>query len=153
MCPQILEEVKALIRQFEGLQLSAYKCPAGIWTIGYGHTGADILPGQTISQKQADDLLNSDINRCSAQLLRLLREQRPSVQLSDPRQAALVSFIFNLGIASLRRSTLLKRILANPDDPRIASEFLRWSYANGRQLPGLLRRRQREAALYFSNPL
>lgn len=133
-----------LIKKFEGCKLTAYKCPAGIWTIGYGHT-RNVHKGEVITQQQADELLKQDL---------LVYEEGINVMKLNINQNqfdSLVSFAFNLGLGALQKSTLLKRIKVNPNDPKIKDEFLRWSYAGGKQLKGLLLRRQAECDLYFNN--
>ena len=133
-----------LIRQFEGLRLTAYRCPSGIWTIGYGHTSG-VKPGDTITPSQADEYLLQDIQPIEAYLNNL----RPSPNLTQNQFDALTSLIFNIGIPAFSHSTLLKLIKANPDDSAITDQFLRWIYSDGKPLPGLQRRRTEEAKLYF----
>lgn len=137
------EKAYSLIRQFEGLRLTAYKCPAGVWTIGYGHTSG-VVPGMTITKEQAEEFLRQDI--ASA-------ENIVSVECLSLRQYqfdAMVSFVFNVGSGNFRKSTLLKKIKANPDDNSIMDEFLRWVYSKGVVLSGLQKRRLAEMRLYFS---
>ena len=131
-----------LIRQFEGLRLTAYRCPSGIWTIGYGHT-SNVHKGDTITQSQADEYLRQDIEPIEAYL------NNQQLNISQNQFDALTSLIFNIGIPAFSRSTLLKLIKANPDDPAITAQFLRWIYSDGKPLPGLQRRRTEEAKLYF----
>lgn len=133
-----------LIRQFEGLRLTAYRCPSGIWTIGYGHT-TGVKPGDAITQSQADEYLLQDIQPIEAYLNSL----HPSPNLTQNQFDALTSLIFNIGIPAFSHSTLLKLIKANPDAPAITAQFLRWIYSDGKPLPGLQRRRTEEAKLYF----
>ena len=137
-----------IIKKWESLKLEAYICPAGRWTIGYGHTGADVCCGKTITEQEAEELLIKDIKPCE-NFLNL------SVNL-DIRQSqfdALCSLMFNIGRGNFERSTLLAKLRKKPDDLTIHDEFLRWKYATmgGRKmvLPGLLNRRREEAALYF----
>ncbi|MGR2664258.1 lysozyme [Chromobacterium haemolyticum] len=132
-----------LIKSFEGLKLVAYKCPAGIWTIGYGHTGPDVTPGQVITQAQADALLARDLERFEAGVSRLV-----SVQLNQNQFDALVSFAYNLGLGALQGSTLL-RLLNAGDYAGAAAQFPRWNKASGKELPGLTRRRAAEQALFL----
>lgn len=132
-----------LIKSFEGLKLVAYKCPAGIWTNGYGHTGPDVTPGQVITQAQADALLARDLERFEAGVSRLV-----SVQLTQNQFDALVCFSFNLGLGALQGSTLL-RLLNAGDYAGAAAQFPRWNKAGGKELPGLTRRRSAEQALFM----
>lgn len=131
-----------LIAAHEGLRLEAYKCPAGVYTIGYGHTRT-ARPGMVITKQQAEELLKDDLitaeNAVNNQNLKLTQNQFD----------ALVSFVFNVGSGNFRTSTLLRKVKANADDPSIADEFKRWNKASGRVLFGLVRRREEEAHLYF----
>lgn len=133
-----------LIKKFEGCKLTAYKCPAGIWTIGYGHT-RNVHKGEVITQQQADELLKQDLLVYEAGINVM------KLNINQNQFDSLVSFAFNLGLGALQKSTLLKRIKVNPNDTKIKDEFLRWSYAGGKQLKGLLLRRQAECDLYFNN--
>ena len=133
-----------LIKKFEGCKLTAYKCPAGIWTIGYGHT-RNVHKGEIIIQQQADELLKQDLLVYEAGINVM------KLNINQNQYDSLVSFAFNLGLGALQKSTLLKRIKVNPNDTKIKDEFLRWSYAGGKQLKGLLLRRQAECDLYFNN--
>lgn len=131
-----------LIRRYEGLRLTAYLCPAGVWTIGYGHTG-DVQPGQTITRERADELLRADLRNAEGAVSRLIR-----VPLSDNEFSALVSFAFNCGIGALEGSTL-RRHLNGGLRLAAAGEFWRWCYGGGRRLEGLVRRRADERALFL----
>ncbi len=137
------EKAYSLIRRFEGLRLTAYRCPAGVWTIGYGHT-SNVTERMTISIGHAEEFLKQDIetaeNIVNAECLNLRQCQFD----------ALASFVFNVGGGNFRKSTLLKKVKANPDDNSIMDEFLRWVYAKGVVLPGLQKRRLAEMRLYFS---
>ena len=134
----------ALIKEFEGLRLKAYKCPGGVWTIGYGHT-AGVKPGMVISEAQAEEYLMADLI-ASEKYLNDLR-----LAINQNQFDALISFIYNVGTGNFSRSTLLRKVRANPQDNPIMDEFLRWVYSKGRVLPGLQRRRLAEMKLYFSN--
>lgn len=131
-----------LIKKYEGLRLTAYKCPAGVWTIGYGHTKG-VKEGQKITNSQAEELLKED--------LRVFENgvNKWNLQINQYQFDALVSFAFNLGLANLGKSTLLKKVQANPQDKTIKDEFLKWVNAGGRKLEGLVRRRNEEAEMYF----
>lgn len=135
----------ALIQRFEGLRLAAYRCPAGVWTIGWGHTDG-VGEGDSVTRAEADALLRRDVGRLAARVRELTRPR----ELTANQMAALVSFSYNVGAGNFGRSTLRRMILANPDDPRIAAEFARWRFAGGRELPGLVARRAAEAELYFA---
>jgi len=132
-----------LIKQFEGCRLKAYLCPAGVWTIGYGHTGG-VNKGDVITEDDADDLLRADLVRFERSVLRLVR-----VPLSQGQFDALVSFAFNLGGGALQRSTLRQK-LNRGDYEGAAEQFMKWTRAGGRVLAGLVRRRQAEYELFVS---
>ena len=137
------EKAYSLVRQFEGLRLTVYRCPAGVWTIGYGHTFG-VVPGMAITKGQAEEFLRQDIKAV---------ENVVNAECANLRQCqfdALVSFVFNVGGGNFHKSTLLKKIKLNPDDNSIMDEFLRWVYANGVVLSGLQKRRLAEMKLYFS---
>ena len=133
----------ALIREFEGCRLQSYRCSAGVWTIGYGHTGKDIKEGMTITQQQADDWLVVDCNR----VLQMLRDTL-RVPIRQNQLDALVSLGFNIGTEALRKSTLMSLVNRNPDDMNIPEQFDRWVYAGGKVVNGLVRRRKAEGRLY-----
>lgn len=135
-----------LIKQFEGLRLEAYLCPAGIWTIGYGHTSG-VSPNSFITIQEADEYLHRDVATIEMQLNKL------NLSLRQCQWDAIVSFVFNVGIGNFKASTLLAKIRINPDDNSIMDEFLRWVYANGKVMRGLQKRRLAEMKLYFSDKL
>ena len=133
-----------LVKSFEGLKLRAYLCPAKVWTIGFGSTGPHVTPGKVITEAQANDLLQDDLDRFEKAVTRLV-----TVPLTQNQYDALVSFAFNVGISALERSTLLKRVNAKLFD-QARAEFSKWNRAGGRPLAGLTRRRAAEAALFGS---
>lgn len=130
-----------LIKKFEGCKLKAYKCPAGIWTIGYGSTGPHVEEGKVITQQVADNLLFEDVERFERQIDSL------KLPLKQNQFDALVSFSFNLGFGSLLKSTLLKKIKAG-DFKQAKLEFLKWNKAGGKELAGLTKRREAESKLF-----
>lgn len=132
-----------LIKEHEGFSSRGYLCPAGKWTIGYGHTGG-VKSGDVISKWQAEELLRKDVLTAE----RALNRQR--LPLSQNQFDALVSFTFNVGVGNFQKSTLLRKVRVNVNDPSIAVEFKKWVYGGGKVLPGLVKRRQAEAGLYFS---
>lgn len=132
----------ALIAAHEGLKLKAYLCPAGVPTIGYGHTKG-VRMGDTITPDQADKFLRED----SADAEKAVNAQ--NLKINQNQYDALVSFTFNVGVGNFGKSTLLKKVKANADDPAIRNEFARWNKGGGKVLPGLTRRRKEEADLYF----
>jgi lysozyme len=137
-----------IIRKFEGLKLQAYLCPANVWTIGYGSTffenGSKVQQGDKITLERADRLLFDMVNRFETGVKGVVKSNININQLG-----ALTSFAFNVGIGALQKSTLLKKVNANPNDPTIRNEFMRWTRAGGKVLNGLVRRREAESALYF----
>ena len=139
-----------LIKRFEGLELKSYKCPAGIPTIGYGNTyypsGSKVkLTDPAITKEKAEELLKFLLGSYEKSVDSFCRDD-----ISQNQFDALVSFAYNCGVNSLKSSTLLKKVNANPNDPTIKAEFLKWNKASGRVLAGLTKRRQAEADLYFS---
>lgn len=138
---------KDLIKRFEGCKLKAYKCPAGVWTIGYGNTfyedGTKVKEGDVITQERADELFDIIINDFARMTDALVKSD-----VTENNFAAIVSFTFNVGTGNLKKSTLLKKINANPKDPSIRAEFMKWTRANNVVLKGLVRRREAEAKLY-----
>lgn len=138
-----------IIREFESLELKAYLCPAGVWTIGWGHTGPDVKPGMEITEARAEQLLRMDLDRFEAAV------QKLAPVATDNQFSAMVSFAFNVGedidddriAEGLGDSTLLKKHNAG-DFAGAAREFAKWNKAKGKVLAGLARRRAMEAALY-----
>ena len=130
------------IIEFEGCKLTAYKCPAGVWTIGVGHTKG-VKQGQTITKAQAMSLLKGDLLPCENYVNNL------GVCKTQGEFDALVDFTFNLGTAALGRSTLLKYIRAKKPEQYIREEFAKWVNSKGMRLKGLVIRRQWEADRYF----
>ncbi|MGC5777597.1 lysozyme [Methylobacterium sp. NFXW15] len=132
-----------LIRQFEGCELHAYKCPAGVLTIGYGHTGNDVTPGLTITAQRAVELLQLDLARFERAVAAALR-----VPVTANQFSALVSLAYNIGAAALSKSTLIRRLNAGKTQ-EAADQFVVWNKAGGRVLAGLTRRREAERALFL----
>lgn len=137
------------IKKFEGLKLKAYKCPAGLWTIGYGNTffenGTRVVEGDKITIDRADQLLFFVVNKFEAEVKKLVTSA-----INENQLGALTSFAFNAGSGNLAKSTLLKKVNKNPNDPTIRDEFMRWTKAGGQVLRGLVTRRAAEADLYFT---
>jgi len=129
-----------LIKRFEGLKLKPYLCPAGIASIGYGHTYLVNINDPAITEEEADRLLAQDLKLYEKPVSEMVK-----VPINQNQFDALVSFAFNLGTAALRGSTLLKKL--NAGQP-CAAEFDRWIFAAGKALPGLVRRRAAERRLF-----
>lgn len=136
----------ALIKAHEGLRLTAYTDPVGVWTIGYGHTTAAGPPkverGMKITDAGADAILRQDLAKFEGYVSSAVK-----VPLNQNEFDALVSWTFNLGPGNLRSSTLLKKLNAG-DRAGAADEFLKWTKAGGKTLPGLVKRREAERALF-----
>ena len=130
-----------LIKHFEGLELEAYKCPAGVWTIGYGHT-KDVQEGDTWSESHADHMLEVEMEEYENYIHDLV-----TCPLSQNQFDALVSWVYNLGSSNLQASTLLKRLNAG-DYPDVPNQIKRWNKAGGKVLEGLVRRREAEASMF-----
>jgi lysozyme len=132
----------ALIKSFEGLRLEAYRCAAGVLTIGWGSTGPHVKEGMTITLEEAETLLKTDLARFE----RGVEAMAPVA--TDNQFAAMVSLSFNIGLDAFRKSSVLKR--HNRGDHKGAADaFLMWTKAAGRTLPGLVKRRSAERSLYM----
>jgi lysozyme len=142
---KLSEAGKKLIKGFEGLRLIAYQCSAGVWTIGYGHTGG-VEQGNAITQARADLLFDDDIVRFENAVNMHLQN------LNQNQFDALVSLCYNIGEGQkgFAGSTLLKRAKVNPNDPLIRGEFMKWCNAGGKYNEGLHKRRTKEAKFYFN---
>jgi len=141
---KISQEGLDLIKGFEGLRAEAYLCPAGVWTIGYGHT-KEVKQGDTITQDEAGDLLMQDLGFAE----KAVREN-VKIPLTQNQYDALVSFVYNVGINAFEKSTLLRK-LNSGDYSGTSKEFDRWIYASGKRLKGLENRRAKEGELFLSN--
>lgn len=138
-----------LIKQFEGYKDKAYLCPAGVATIGYGSTmwndGRRVQMGDKITKEGAELLLHWELNNKAVALYGL--------NVNQNQADAILSFVFNLGIGAFQKSTLIKKIRLNPNDPTIRDEFMKWNKARvgGKliELKGLTRRRTAESNLYY----
>jgi lysozyme len=135
-----------LIKQFEGTRLQSYVCPAGILTIGVGHTSAagppKVLPNMTITYQEANEILARDLIKYESAVDRLVQ-----VPLTQNQFDALVSFTFNVGEGALAKSTLLKK-LNSGNYAAVPGELMKWTKGGGKELPGLVRRRRAEAAMW-----
>ena len=135
-----------LIKQFEGCHLAAYKCPAGKWTIGYGHTKG-VSAGDKITRSQAESYLRADLATFEKGV-----EKAVKVKLNQYQFDALISFTFNCGLGAFKSSTLLKKLNAG-DYKGAGAELLKWNKSNGRVLAGLTRRRKAEKVLFDKIPV
>jgi len=134
----------ALLKKFEGCKLKAYYCPAGVCTIGYGHTSAagapQVVDGMTITQAQAEDILKRDIVKYEVAVMDLVK-----VKLTQNQFDVLVDFAYNAGVGNLKSSTMLKKINSGDLDA-VPAELMKWTKGGGKVLPGLVRRRQAAGA-------
>lgn len=142
-----------LIKRHEGFRAKAYMCPAGVWTIGYGHTRG-VKSGDVIDKAQGERFLIQDVQIAEREV------NSHGLAFNQNQFDALVSFVFNIGVgrdkdhprgpAGFKGSTLLRKLKVNTNDPTISYEFSRWKHGGGKVLPGLVKRRKEEAELYFN---
>jgi len=136
-----------LTENFEGLRLTAYPDPAthgDPWTIGYGHTGAEVHQGMTITQEQAEEFLMQDVQKAVQTV-----NSKVHTDLTQNEFDALVDFVFNVGAGNFAGSTLLRKINAG-DMEGAALEFEKWTHADGKVMAGLIKRRHAEAVLFLN---
>lgn len=138
----------AIVKHFEGLYLRTYRCPAGVPTLGYGATGPDIKMGMVWTKEQAEARLAEDMEKFEAAVTDLVK-----IVMTADMFSSLVSFAYNVGAGALSKSTLLRR-LNQGRRAEASEEFGRWTKASvgGKMvdLPGLVRRRRAESALFLS---
>jgi lysozyme len=139
----------SIIKKYEGLKLNAYICPAGVPTIGFGSTfypdGRRVKLGDKITITEAESILLHDIKRFEKEVRTGVK-----IEITNNQLSALISFVYNVGASAFRKSTLLRKVNANPTDLTIHNEFMRWTRAGGKVLPGLVKRRAEESKLYFT---
>lgn len=139
----VTEDGLRLIRRFEGFSAVPYLCPAGYLTVGYGHVVKNPEAfRQPITEDEATEILALDIQNAEKAVLRLI-----TVPLTNGQFDALVSFTFNLGSGALQRSTLRRKV-NRENHAEVPAEFLRWVWAGGRKLKGLVNRREAESLMY-----
>jgi lysozyme len=137
----ISQEGISLIKKFEGCELEAYKCAAGVWTIGYGHT-KDVTEGMEITQAEAETMLKDELlDYCN------YVDMYVQVPLEQNQFDALVSWTYNLGPTNLKSSTMLK-VLNTGKYEDVPEQIKRWNKANGKMLDGLIRRREAESLMF-----
>ncbi len=143
---QVSAEGLNLIKRFEGLRTTSYRCPAGVWTIGYGHTSMAgppaVTSGMAISEVEASAILQRDVETFAREVEACL-----GVRLNDSQFSALVSFAYNVGIGNFKKSSVLAAINAG-DFAAVPRRLQLWVKAAGRRLPGLVKRRAAEAELF-----
>lgn len=135
-----------IIKKYEGFSSQAYKCPAGVWTVGWGHTGRDINKDTILTREEAELMLKKDVANLQEQILFLL-DDKPTANELD----ALTSLCYNVGLGAFKKSRLLKRINLKENGELISKEWIEFNKVNGKVVKGLLRRRAEEICLYFTN--
>ena len=138
---KISQEGIALIKKFEGCELEAYKCPAGVWTIGYGHT-KDVKEGDRINKDEANYLLEEEMIEYEGYINDIVE-----VPLEQNQFDALTSWVYNLGSSNLMSSTMLTLLNEGKYD-EVPQQIKRWNKAGGKVLDGLVLRREAEALLF-----
>lgn len=131
-----------LTEQFEHCRLTSYQDVKGVWTIGWGHTGPEVRPGLNVTQQQADEWLQDDINWANNVVNSLVH-----ASLTQGEHDALVDFVYNVGSGNFAHSTLLKLLNSGQMD-LAAAEFEKWDLAGGKVVAGLLRRREAEKQMF-----
>lgn len=139
-----------LIKKFEGFSAKPYICPAGVPTIGYGATyytnGTKVtMSDESISEEWAEQLLSNMVHTYEKGVISLVIPKITQNQFD-----ALVSFAYNVGVTNFRKSTLLRLINKDPNNPEIATQFMKWVRGGGKVINGLIKRRQIESKLYFT---
>lgn len=145
MARRINERGLDLVKSFEGLRLDAYRCAAGVLTIGWGSTGPHVKEGMTITLDEAETLLKSDLARFERGVDALLGPA------TSDQFSACVSLAFNIGLNAFAGSTVLKRHKKG-NHAGAADAFMLWIKAKGNVLKGLVRRREAERKLYLGLP-
>jgi len=144
-----VEGIDALLKKFEGCKLKAYRCPAGILTIGYGHTSAagepEVTPDATITKAQALEILHRDLRAFEAGVEKLVK-----VDLTQNQFDVLVDFAYNAGVGNLAKSGVLRAVNAGKPE-QVPAELMKWNKGGGKVLAGLVRRRQAEGAWWTND--
>jgi len=135
----------ALTKGFEGLRLTAYKDCAGVLTIGYGHTGPDVVAGLVIDEARAEELLRDDLREAVDYVNRAV-----TAAITQNQFDALVDFCFNVGCGAFEKSTLLRKVNA-ADFAGASAQFALWVHAGGEVVAGLVRRRKMEAEMFLNH--
>jgi lysozyme len=145
---KVNEEGYALIKKFEGCRLKAYKCPANVWTIGFGNTfyenGDRVKEGDVITQQRADELAKFIIDQFAVSITPFILKP-----LNENQFSACVSLAYNIGTGGFKRSSVFKKLNVNPNDVTIADSFRLWNKGGGKVLAGLVKRREAEIQLYL----
>ena len=141
---QAAQKLAGLIRQFEGCRLKAYKCPAGVWTCGWGSTGPDVTEATAWTQAEADKRMEADATKFLNGILKL----SPILKAHPNKLAAVADFAYNVGIGAYGKSTLRKMVDSEQWEAAVV-EFRKWTKGGGKVLPGLVKRREAEVALFL----
>jgi len=145
---KVNEEGYSLIKKFEGCRLKAYKCPANVWTIGFGNTfyenGDKVKEGNVITQQRADELAKFIIDQFAMSITPFILQP-----LNENQFSACVSLAYNIGTGGFKRSSVFNKLNVKPTDATIADSFRLWNKGGGVVLKGLVRRREAEIQLYF----
>lgn len=136
------KELIEKLKEFEGFRSKAYLCPAGVWTIGYGHTSG-VRCGDIVTEESAEELLRSDLEKVYP-FVRKCRQDFNQHQFD-----ALCSFVFNIGVGKFKISTLYKVLRKDKDSEEVGNQIRRWVYCKGKVLDGLVKRRDWEARYYY----
>ena len=143
---QASDKAISLIKKHEGCKLTAYKCPAGVWTIGYGWTEG-VKEHDKITQAHADELLARGLARYESAVWESIRYAKPKTRQNE--FDAMISLVYNIGIGAFSRSSVLRNHLIG-ETTQAANSFRLWNKANGEVLPGLVKRREDERHLYLA---
>lgn len=135
--------IEFLIKEEGGIKLKAYKCQAGIWTIGVGHTGKDVKEGKEITKEKAIELLKGDLRRFENVVNKSIK-----YPIEQHKFDALLSLAFNIGCAAFSNSTVVKKINMGAKMCEVEEAWKMWRKGGGKVLPILVRRREREVKMY-----
>ena len=141
------EKAVELIKVSEGFEGTAYKCPAGVWTYGYGWTHG-VKEGDTITEEKASELVEQEVMKIAGQVKTVLGDD-VFAKLTENQVCALIDFVYNLGLGNFKDSTLCKMIKGG-QIMEAGNQFERWVKAGGQVLPGLVKRREAEKELWYA---
>lgn len=141
---QISEKGVELVAKYEGCRLEAYKCPAGVWTIGYGHTAGVNQGDKLASQEAAKELLRKDLAKYSGYVNNCVEKGQITFMLTQNMFDALTSFCYNCGAGNLQK------LVTGRSAAEVAEKIPAYNKGGGKVLPGLVKRREEEKALFLS---
>lgn len=142
---RVSQRGRRLIERFEGLRLDAYRDIAGVWTIGYGHTGPAAKPGAHITKERAQELLEIDLDRFERCVQRAI-----TAPMNQNQFDAFVAFAYNIGCAAFTRSTAVLRFNDGDAPEPVVAAWGWWVRAGGRRVEGLVKRRRAEIDLFLT---